>query len=170
MHAASEHPGTRAALDAHQVGALRWLGGGLIAVVLGVLLGIAAVAMAGDAGRRPPGLGLVVVALVAGGTTAVVVGAGALLRTRRWRSALAATSWRPGTLRVADPGNLAFEPDGLDEPVRLRLLSTAVWRTCAVQALDGAAVLAAPVGGDRWVLTAEDAGTVYGARTAGRSA
>ena len=169
MHPASEHPGTRAALDAHQAGALRWLGGGLIAVVLAVLLGVAAVAMAGDAGRRPAGLGLLVIALGAAGVTAVVVGAGALLRTHRWRGALASTPWRPGTLRVADPANLVFEPDGLDEPVRLRLLSTAVWRTRAVQALDGAAVLAAPVGGDRWVLTAEDAGTVYGARTAGRA-
>ena len=63
---------------------------------------------------------------------------------------------------------LSFEPDGVEDPVRLRLLSTAVWRTREVQALDGAAVLAAPVGGDQWVLTTEDAVTVYGARAAPR--
>ena len=39
--------------------------------------------------------------------------------------------------------------------MRLRLLSTAVWRTRAVQQLDGAEVRAAPVGGDQWVLTAD---------------
>ena len=168
MHPASEDPGTRTALDAHQVGALRWLGGGVIAVVLGVLLAIATVAVAGNSGRRIPGAGLAVVLLVAAGLVAVVVGAGALLRTHRWRRALAGTPWRVGTLRIAGPGALSFEPTGYDEltgePVRLRLLSTAVWRTRAVQALDGGTVRAAPVGGDQWVLTADGAATVYGAR------
>ncbi|TFV45095.1 hypothetical protein [Blastococcus sp. TF02A-35] len=164
MHPASEDPTTRTALAAHQVGALRWLGGGAIAVVLGVLLSVAAVAVVEDGGRLP-GAGLVVVDLVLGGLVAVGVGAGALLRTRRWRRALATTSWRVGTLRVAGPAVLAFEPYGDEDAVRLRLLSTAVWRTRAVQALDGATVLAAPVGGDQWVLTTEDPTTVYGARS-----
>ncbi|TYP86127.1 hypothetical protein [Blastococcus xanthinilyticus] len=168
MHPASEDPATRTALDAHQVGALRWLGGGVIAVVLGALLAVAAVAVAGNGDGRIPGAGLAVVVLVTGGLVAVVVGTGALLRTHRWRRALAGTSWRVGTLRIAGPGALSFEPAGYDEltgdPVRLRLLSTAVWRTRAVQALDGGTVRAAPVGGNRWVLTAEGAGTVYGAR------
>jgi len=168
MHPASETPGTRAALAAHQVGALRWLGGGVIAVVLGVLLGMAAVAIAGDTGRRVPGMGLAVAALVVGGTAAVVVGVGGLVRSLRWRRALGCTAWRSGTLRVAGPAILSFEPDGGDEPVRLQLLSTAVWRTRAVQALDGAVVLAAPVGGRTWVFTAEGVGTVYGARTTDR--
>jgi hypothetical protein len=70
------------------------------------------------------------------------------------------------------PAVIAFEPAGYDEldptaePVRLKLLSTAVWRTRAVQALDGAEVLAAPVGGRQWVLTADGLNTVVGARTA----
>ena len=164
MHPASEDPATRAALAAHQVGALRWLGGGVIAVVLGVLLGVAAVAVAADGGARLPGAGVGVLGLVLGGVAAVGVGIGALLCTRRWRQALTTTSWRTGTLRVAGPADLSFEPyDDADEG-RLRLLSTAVWRTRAVQALDGATVRAAPAGGDQWVLTSEDAATVYGAR------
>ncbi|WP_347059292.1 hypothetical protein ABC795_02515 [Blastococcus sp. HT6-30] len=172
MHPASDDPQTRTALAAYQVGALRWLGGGVIAIVLGALLGAAAVSAAGEGGGRIPGAGLAVIALVAGGLAAVVAGAGALLRTRRWARALAGAPWRTGTLRIAGPALLAFEPAGYDElsgePVRLRLLSTAVWRTRAVQALDGGTVQAAPVGGGRWVLTADGAGTVYGAREVAR--
>jgi hypothetical protein len=173
MPQAADDPHTRTALAAHQAGALRWLGGGVIAVVLGVLLGAAAVSLAGD-GRRVPGLGIGVVVLVLLGLVAVVVGAGALLRTRRWRGALGATPWRTGRLRIAGPAVIAFEPDGFDEldpaqePVRLRLLSTAVWRTRAVQDLDGGEVRAAPVGGDQWVLTADGLPTLYGARATRR--
>jgi hypothetical protein len=164
-----EDPETRTALDAHQAGAIRWLAGGVIAAVLGVLLGVAAVAVAGSGGRLP-GAGLVVLVLVLGGIVAVVAGTGALLRTRRWRRVLAGTAWRPGRLRIAGPAIMAFEPAGYDEldpaqePVRLRLLSTAAWRTRAVQALDGAEVRAAPVGAGQWVLTAEGMGTLFGAR------
>jgi hypothetical protein len=167
---AGEDPHTRTALAAHQVGALRWLGGGVIAVVLGVLLGVAAVDLAGS-GRRIPGLGLVVVVLVLVGVVAVVAGSGALLRTHRWRRALAGTPWQAGRLRIAGPAVIAFEPPGFDEldpedrPVRLRLLSTAVWRTRVVQGLDGAEVWAAPVGGGQWVLTADGLPTLFGART-----
>ncbi|MGY1846532.1 MULTISPECIES: hypothetical protein [unclassified Blastococcus] len=168
MHPASEDPGTRTALAAHQVGALRWLGGGAIAVVLGILLGVAAITIAGEDGRRVPGAGLAVLVLVLGGLAAVGVGAGALWRTHRWRRALAGTPWRRGTLRVAGPAVLAFEPDGLDDDVHLRLLSTAIWRTRAVQALDGGSVLAAPVGVGQWVFTTEGAGTLYGARAVAR--
>jgi hypothetical protein len=50
----------------------------------------------------------------------------------------------------------------------LRLLSTAVWRTRAVQRMDGAEVRAAPVGGGEWVLTADGLDTVVGARAVGR--
>jgi hypothetical protein len=92
---AGEDPHTRTALAAHQAGALRWLGGGVIAVVLGVLLGVAAVALAGS-GRRIPGLGLLVVVLVIVGAVGVVAGTGALLRTHRWRRALATTPWPGG--------------------------------------------------------------------------
>jgi hypothetical protein len=171
---ASEDPQTRTALAAHQAGALRWLGGGVIAVVLGVLLGVAAVAVAGNSGRRFPVVGVVVLALVLAGIVAVVAGLGAMLRTVRWRRALAATAWQTGRLRIAGPAVMAFEPPGYDEldpggdPVRLRLLSTAVWRTRAVQQLDGAEVRAAPVGGGQWVLTADGLGTVYGARSVRR--
>jgi hypothetical protein len=171
---AGEDPQTRTALDAHQAGALRWLGGGVIAVVLGVLLATAAVSVAGSSGRRLPAVGLVVLVLVLGGLIAVVAGTGAMLRTVRWRRALAATSWRTGRLRTAGPAVMAFEPDGYDEldpddePVRLRLLSTAVWRTRAVQGLDGADVRVAPVGGGQWVLTADGLGTVVGARSVRR--
>jgi hypothetical protein len=167
---AGEDPQTRTALAAHQAGALRWLGGGVIAVVLGVLLGVAAVSLAGS-GRRVPGLGVAVVVLVVVGLVAVVAGTGALVRTYRWRRALAATPWQTGRLRIAGPAVIAFEPAGFDEldpdeqPVRLRLLSTAVWRTRIVQGLDGAEVLAAPVGGGQWVLTAEGLPTLFGART-----
>jgi hypothetical protein len=167
---AGEDPHTRTALAAHQVGALRWLGGGLIAVVLGVLLGVATVALVGS-GRRVPALGLVVLVLVLVGLVAVVAGTGALLRTHRWRRALASTPWQTGRLRIAGPAVIAFEPAGFDEldpddqPVRLRLLSTAVWRTRVVQGLDGAEVWAAPVGGNQWVLTADGLPTLFGART-----
>jgi hypothetical protein len=168
---AGQDPQTRTALAAYQAGALRWLAGGLIAVVLGVLLGVAAVAVAGHSGRRVPVAGPVAVVLVLVGGIGAVVGAGALLRGLRWRRALALTPWRSGRLRVAGPADLVFEPPGYDEldpagdGVRLRLLSTAVWRTRLVQDLDGAEVRAAPVGGGRWVLTGDGLGTVVGART-----
>jgi hypothetical protein len=170
---AADDPHTRTALEAHQAGALRWLGGGLIAVVLGVLLGVAAVALA-DGGRRVPGLGLAVIALVLLGLSGVAAGTGALLRTRRWQRGLAATPWQTGRLRIAGPAIIAFEPEGYDEldpmhePVRLQLLSTAVWRTRAVQELDGGEVRAAPVGADQWVLTAEGLPTLYGAKAVRR--
>ena len=170
---AADDPHTRTALAAHQAGAIRWLAGGAIAVVLGVLLGAAAVTLA-DSGRRVPGLGLAVIALVLLGLTGVAAGTGALLRTRRWQGALAATPWRTGRLRIAGPAIIAFEPEGFDEldptqePVRLQLLSTAVWRTRAVQELDGGEVRAAPVGEGRWVLTAEGLPTLYGAKAARR--
>jgi hypothetical protein len=170
---AADDPHTRTALEAHQAGALRWLGGGLIAVVLGVLLGVAAVALA-EGGRRVPGLGLAVIALVLLGLSGVAAGTGALLRTRRWQRGLAATPWQTGRLRIAGPAIIAFEPEGYDEldpmhePVRLQLLSTAVWRTRAVQELDGGEVRAAPVGADQWVLTAEGLPTLYGAKAVHR--
>ncbi len=173
MLPAGEDPHTRTALAAHQAGALRWLGGGVIAVVLGVLLGVAAVSLAGS-GRRIPLVGLLVVVLVFVGTVGVVVGTGALLRTLRWRRALAGTPWQTGRLRIAGPAVVAFEPEGFDEldpeqePVRLQLLSTAVWRTRTVQALNGAEVWAAPVGGSQWVLTADGLPTLFGARAVRR--
>jgi hypothetical protein len=170
--AALDDPSTRTSLDAYQASGVRWLAGGVIAVVLGVLLGVAVVAIAGSTGRRIPGLGLLVVVLVVTGTAAVVAGTGALLRARRWRRGLSSTSWQLGRLRIAGPAIIAFEPPGFDEfadePVRLRLLSTAVWRTRAVQGLNDAEVLAAPIGGDEWVLTADGLGTVIGARRVGR--
>jgi hypothetical protein len=156
-------PETRAALDAHQAGALRWLAGGGIAVVLGVLLEVAT----SRSPARPVGFAVVVLVLV--GLIASVVGIGALLRTWRWRRALAGTAWQHGRLLVAEPAIMAFEPADYDEqdpddaPVPLKLLSTALWRTRAVQRLDGAAVRAAPVGGGQWVFTADGLGTVYGA-------
>ncbi len=171
MPPAAEDPQPRLALDAYQAGGLRWLGGGAIAVVLGFLLGTALVAMAGSSGRRIPGAGLVAVTLVLLGVVAAVAGAGALLRAVRWRRALTATPWRAGRLRIAGPAVIAFEPDGFDEldptqdPVRLQLLSTAVWRTRAVQRLADADVHYAPVSDREWVLTADGAGTVFGART-----
>ncbi|MCV2489655.1 hypothetical protein OF117_09785 [Geodermatophilus sp. YIM 151500] len=180
MPPAADDPRTTSALAAHQAGALRWLGGGVIAVVLGVLLGVAAVTIAGSTGRRLPAVGLVVVALVAAGLAAAVAGAGGLLRSLRWRRALQETGWRTGRLRIAGPAVVAFEPDGYDEldpvdergrgvaPVQLRLLSTAIWRTRAVQALDGAEVRAAPVGPAEWVLTADGIDTLFGARTVRR--
>lgn len=173
MLPAADDPATRTALAVHQAGALRWLGGGVIAVVLGVLLGAAGVAIVDD-GRTVPGLGLGVIVLVLVGLVGVVAGTGALVRTLRWQRALATTPWRTGRLRIAGPAVIAFEPDGFDEldptaePVRLRLLSTAVWRTRAVQNLDGGEVRAAPVGGGQWVLTADGLPTLYGARAARR--
>jgi hypothetical protein len=171
---AAEDPQTATALAAHQAGALRWLGGGVMAVVVGVLLGAATVTVAGDTGRRYPLLGFAVLALVMFGIAAAAAGTGALLRTARWRRALAGTPWRTGRLRIAGPAIVAFEPEGYDEldpdaeQVHLRLLSTAIWRTRAVQRLDGAEILAAPVSGRQWVLTAEGLGTLVGARTVRR--
>jgi hypothetical protein len=159
-------PETRTALDAHRAGGVRWLGGGAIAVVLGVLLEEATSA---GAGNGHPVVDLAVVALLLVGVIASVVGAGALVRTWRWRRGLARTEWRHGRLWIGEPTIMAFEPAGYDEqdpdhaPVPLRLLSTALWRTRAVQRLDGAEVRAAPVGGGQWVFTADGLGTVYGA-------
>ena len=79
-------------------------------------------------------------------------------------------------LRIAGPAVIAFEPEGYDEldpddePVRLRLMSTAVWRTRAVQQFDGGEIRAAPVGEREWVLTAEGVETLYGAREVRRRA
>jgi len=171
---AAEDPQTRAALTGYQAGAWRWLAAGLIAVVLGVLLAAAAVAIARDSGRQLPVAGLLVVSLVFVGTVAAVAGAGALLRFHRWRRALRTVPWQRGVLRIAGPAVLAFEPEGYDEldptadPVRLRLASTAVWRTRAVQQLHDAVVRAAPVGSREWVLTADGVPTVYGARAVRR--
>jgi hypothetical protein len=167
---AGEDPRTRTDLAAHQAGALRLLGGGVIAVVLGVLLGDATVALVRSAGERRPVLGLAVIALVVAGAAVAVAGAGALLRTHRWRTALAGQPWQHGRLRIAGPAVVAFEPEGYDEldpddaPVRWRLLSTGIWRTRAVQQLDGAVIRAARVGPRQWVFTADGAGTLWGAR------
>ncbi len=167
MRPAADDPATALSLAAYQGSGIRWLSGGVIAVVLGVLLGSAGVAMAAD-GRRIPGLGLAVVVLVLGGAAAAVVGGGALLRAARWRKALRTTPWQVGWLRIAGPAVIAFEPAGFDEftdePVRLRLLTTSVWRTRAVQALNGAEVRALPVSATEWVLTAEGLETLVGAR------
>jgi hypothetical protein len=167
---AADDPQTRTALTGYQAGALRWLAGGLIAVVLGVLLGAAAVAIARDSGQRVPLAGLVVLALVMVGSVAAAAGAGALVRHHRWQRALQTVPWQTGVLRIAGPAVLSFEPEGYDEldpddaPVRWRLLSTGIWRTRAVQRLDGASVRAARVGPRQWVFTADGAGTLWGAR------
>jgi hypothetical protein len=171
VHAAADDPSTAPALEAYQASGIRWAAGGAMAVVLGVLLGAAGVALSAD-GRRLPGIGLLAVTLVLAGAAAAVVGAGGLLRAARWRRGLRTTPWQVGWLRIAGPAVIAFQPldsdEFVDEPVRLRLLSTAVWRTRAVQQLDGAAVRAAPVGREEWVLTAEGLDTVVGARRVGR--
>ena len=169
---AIDDPQTRAAVDALRAGALRWLGGGCLAVVVGFLLGAAVVRIVEDGGARPPFAGLMVVALVAGGLAVAVVGLGALVRVRRWTGALGRTSWQIGVLRIAGPAVVQVEPLGFDEyadePLRLRLMSTAVWRTRAVQQLNGAEISYAEVSPREWLLTADGAGTVYGARVAGR--
>jgi hypothetical protein len=165
---ALDDPQTRTALAAHRAGALRWLGGGASAIVLGFLLAAAVLRIVRDTGNRPPFGGVLVVVLVVCGAAAIVIGAGALVRTQRWTRALAGTSWRRGVLRIASPADLHVEPAGYDEltdePLRLRLLSTAVWRTRAVERLVDAEVSYAPAGGREWLLTADGAGTVWGAR------
>jgi hypothetical protein len=129
-----------------------------------------------ESGGRLPGVGILVVVLVVCGGTAAVVGAGALLRARRWRRALVRGTWQRGVLRIAGPAIVAFEPEGYDEwdpadePVRLRLMSTSVWRTRAVQQLNGAEIRAASVDEHEWVLTAEGLETLYGAREVRRRA
>jgi hypothetical protein len=168
---AADDPQARLALAGHQAGALRWLGGGVIALTLGVLVAVAAVAIAGGSGRRVPLAGFVVIVLAFVGTAAVVAGVGGLVRTVRWRRALAGTAWRTGRLRIAGPAIIAFEPEGYDEcdpdaeRLHLRLLSTAVWRTRAVQGLNDAEVRIAPVGTRQWVITAKGLPTLYGARS-----
>jgi hypothetical protein len=169
---ALDDPQTRTALAAHRAGALRWLGGGVIAVVLGVLLAAAAVRIARDSGEPLPFAGLMVIGLFLGGVTSAAVGIGGLVRTHRWTTALAREPWRLGRLRVAAPSVMHIEPVGFDEftgePLRLELSSTAVWRTRVVQALVDAEVSYAPVSGREWVFTADGVGTVFGARTPGR--
>jgi hypothetical protein len=169
---ALDDPQTRDALAALRVGALRWLGGGVVAEVFAFLLAAAVLRIVRDGGERPPGAGLMVVALVLGGLAAIVAGLGSLVRARRWTAALARTSWRLGRLRVVGAAVLAIEPLGFDEisdePLRLQLLSTAVWRTRMVQALADGDVYYAPVSAREWVLTADGVGTVFGARVAGR--
>jgi hypothetical protein len=175
VHPAADDPTTQAALTGYQAGAIRWLAGGVIAVVLGFLAGAAAVAVA-ESGRRLPGVGLLVVVLIVGGLAATVAGTGALLRARRWRHGLTADAWVRGVLRIAGPAILAFEPEGfdeldpLDEPVRLRLMSTSVWRTRTVQRLNDAEIRAARVGDHEWVLTADGLETLFGAREVRRRA
>lgn len=172
--AAGEDQRTRDALAAYRAGALRWLLGGSIAVVLGVVMAAATLAVFRDTGRTLPLVGLVVVVAVTGGAVAAVAGLGSLLRSRRWARGLARTPWLVGVLRIAGPAVVAFEPEGYDEwnpahePVRLQLLSTTVWRTRAVQALDGAPLRAAPVGGREWVLLSEGHETLFGAKVRGR--
>ena len=51
-----------------------------------------------------------------------------------------------------------MEPDDGGEDVDLRLLSTATWRTRAVQRLDDHDIRFAAVGQGRWVLTADGLG------------
>jgi hypothetical protein len=169
---ALDDPQTRTAVDALRAGAVRWLGGGLVALVLGVLLGAAVVRIVENGGARPPFAGLMVVLLVVGGVAVACIGLGSLVRARRWTSALARTDWQVGVLRIAGPAVLQVEPLGfdeyVDEPLRLRLMSTAVWRTRAVQQLNGCDVRYAEVSAKEWLLTADGAGTVYGARVAGR--
>lgn len=165
MQPAADDPATVAALAAYRGGALRWIGGGVLAAVLGVLAGVAVAAIADD-GRRVPVVGLAVVALLLAAPAAVVVGAGSLLRARRWAAALARAPWRPGVLRAGGPAVLAFEPAGADrdEAVRWQLESTTLWRARAVQQLDGGGIRAVPVGDGEWVFTADGLGTLYGAR------
>ena len=169
---AIDDPQTRSALDALRAGAVRWLGGGVLAVVLGFLLGAAVVRIVENGGPRPPFAGLMSVTLVVGGSAVAVIGLGALVRARRWTAALARTDWRVGVLRIAGPAVIQVEPLGFDEfteePLRLQLMSTAVWRTRAVQQLNGADIAYAEVTPREWLLTADGAGTVYGARVTRR--
>ncbi|MCZ2830113.1 hypothetical protein O2W14_14840 [Modestobacter sp. VKM Ac-2986] len=165
---ALDDPQTRTDLAALRAGALRWLGGGALAVVLGFVLGSAVIRIAEDGGSRVPGAGLLVVGLVLAGTAAALAGLGSLLRVRRWTAGLAREPWRSGVLRIAGPAMLHVESDDVDEPLRLRLMSTAVWRTREVQRLSGAVVRWAEVAPQEWVLSADGAGTVYGARPARR--
>jgi hypothetical protein len=51
---ALDDPQTRAALGALRVGALRWLGGGVVAVVLGFLMGAAVVRIVENGGACSP--------------------------------------------------------------------------------------------------------------------
>ena len=169
---ALDDPRTRSELAALRAGALRWLAGGAVAVVLGCLLGAAVVRIAEDGGERPPAAGLLVVVLVLVGVVAVVVGLGALVRAQRWGAALARRPWQRGLLRVAGTAVLQVEPAGLDEfadePLRLRLMSTAIWRTRAVQRLADAEVRFLEVSPKEWVFAADGADTLYGARPAAR--
>ncbi len=168
MRNALDHPQTRTDLAATRAGALRWVGGGAVAVVLGVLLAVATVRVTEDGGQRVPFAGLLVLALVLGGVAVTAAGVGALLRVLTWTRALARTDWVPGTLRIAGPAALLVEPaDGTPE-VRLRLVSTATWRTRAVQRLADREVRVARVGERRWVLTTDGAGTLFGARETSR--
>ncbi len=162
MPGALDDPQTRTALAATRAGALRWLAGGAVALVLAVLLAVATVQAASSGGTRLPFAGLGVVALVLGGVAALAAGAGSLLRVGRWTRALATAPWRSGTLRIAGPATMRVAT--LDGDVDLRLQSTTIWRTRAVQGLDEREVRVAEVGRDRWVLTADGAGTLYGAR------
>jgi hypothetical protein len=166
--AALDDPQTRTALAGLRMGAVRWLGGGVIAVVLGLLLAAAAIRIAEDTGQPVPGAGLLVIALVLGGAAAAVAGLGSLVRARRWTAALACSPWRLGRLRVVGTAVLAIEPLGFDElgdePLRLQLMSTAIWRTRAVQRMADGDVSYAPVSAREWVLTADGDPSVYGAR------
>ena len=161
---ALDDPQTRTALDAVRAGAVRWLAGGVVAVVLAALLGAAVVRMTEDGAGRPPFAGLLVVTLAAVGLVGVVTGLGGLLRVRRWTAALGRIPWQGGVLRIAGPALLQVEPLGSDELLQLRLMSTAAWRARAVQRLDGAEIRYAEVSPREWVLSADGAGTVYGAR------
>lgn len=165
---ALDDPQTRTDLAAARAGALRWVGGGAVSLVLAVLLAVAAVRVAEDGGARLPFAGLLVVLLVACGSAGVVAGVGSLVRVAAWTRGLATTPWRTGRLSIAGPAALRVESADGDADLDLRLLSTATWRTRAVQRMADGDVRVAPVGRDRWVLTADGAGALYGARRAAR--
>ncbi|CAN5362015.1 hypothetical protein BH20ACT5_BH20ACT5_06620 [soil metagenome] len=167
-----DYPQTRGAWSSYRSGAGRIFGAGLVCVAVVIAGSYLILARAdglrdqGVAEPAPiPGAGTALVLLTFLGMGLVPIGAGALLRARRWGAALQREPWTAARLRVQG-ANLLFQPS-LDEPVPARLLSTNRWRVKTVLALDGLEVWLAPVGPREVVFIADGTETVYGARRMG---
>lgn len=150
-----ESSGTLESYAAYRLGALRWFGGGLLA--LAVAVGLASYAVLG-LGR--PGLGPFILVGVLLGVIGLGTGGGGLLRARNFRHALQRAPWRRAELRVAGAHlRLVFSEQ---ETRDVRLMATSRWRVREVVGHRDSAVLVCERGDSPYILTAEGTNNLYG--------
>lgn len=157
---------TRAGWTSYRAGAHRLLVAGLTCLVLvigGSYLIIArANAQLPEEPARIPGAGPVLVLLALLALGLIPIGIGALVRARRWGTALQQEPWTAAWLRIQGT-DLVLRP-ALGEEFRARLMSTNRWRVKTVLSLDGLELWMLPVGPREILLTADGTDSVYGAR------